>query len=424
MPHVLTETFVRDLSERPPPARRMEYRDAAFASVDGQLVLRHETSGRLVWSFVYYVPGGVRDGKRPRRRLRIGRYPRIDLAKARLVAGEWSDAVDAGLDPAAARHGERTFADLWKEYLERHAKPRKRSWRDDEWFAKRHILDWREDRYGPTFGERPVRDIGRREIVRLLDSIVDAGSPRSANMVKSLLSGIFRFGADRGWLAQSPMLGMRQPADTPARDRQLSEEEIVAFWNACRAREGVRRTCALPLILVTAQRPGEVLTVEVAEVDLERARWTIPATKTKNGRANLVPLSSLAVELFAEALASPVSERRPFLKGAPPEHRNPTFYANDVDPVRKAMAKEPEREVSRWTPHDLRRTAYSGMTSVGLPRVPVVEAVVNHAIAGVAATYDVYDYLPEKTDALNRWGLHLLRLTEGRVNDNVAHLVR
>jgi hypothetical protein len=54
----------------------------------------------------------------------------------------------------------------------------------------------------------------------------------------------------------------------------------------------------------------------------------------------------------------------------------------------------------------------------------IVEAVLNHISghkAGVAGIYNRATYLPEKTDALNRWATHLLSVVEsGAAADDKA----
>lgn len=412
----LTEKLLRSL-EGSPPDRRVQYFDETFGEGSGQLILRHEVSGRLYWSFLYYVPG-----QRSRRRLALGAYPRVSLAEARRKAGEWEDAVARGRDPGSARHGERSFRDLWTEYLERHAKRSKKSWRQDVSLAERHVLSRRLEPKGPRFGDLPVEEISRRDVVLLVDAILDEGFARTAIRVQSLLSAVFAFGADSGWVEQSPILGMRRRAPTRQRSRKLSDEEIVAFWRSCREQESVRRRCGLPLVLVTAQRPGEVLTMQRRDIDLARGVWRLP--ETKSGREHLVPLSALAVRLLGEALEEPFSDDYPFLRREPAAHRNPAFPVAEVDEVRAGMEARLKGEPERWVPHDLRRTAYSGMTALGLPRFPVVEAVVNHAVPGVAGVYDRHDYWPEKAAALERWAAHLGALLDGREGASVLPFTR
>src|SRR5687768_4347240 len=60
---------------------------------------------------------------------------------------------------------------------------------------------------------------------------------------------------------------------------------------------------ALKLSLVTAQRIGEVTGIALSELDLNPAApaWTVPGIRSKNGQANRVPLSRLALKLIEEA---------------------------------------------------------------------------------------------------------------------------
>lgn len=65
-----------------------------------------------------------------------------------------------------------------------------------------------------------------------------------------------------------------------------------------------------------------------------------------------------------------------------------------------------------WTLHDLRRTAASGMASLGTAP-HVIEAVLNHrsgVIRGVAAVYNRCRYEPEKRVALDLWGAYVAAL--------------
>jgi integrase len=53
----------------------------------------------------------------------------------------------------------------------------------------------------------------------------------------------------------------------------------------------------------------------------------------------------------------------------------------------------------RWTLHDLRRTGRSLMSRAKVPS-DHAERVMGHVIGGVRETYDRYEYLDEKRDAL------------------------
>jgi hypothetical protein len=67
--------------------------------------------------------------------------------------------------------------------------------------------------------------------------------------------------------------------------------------------------------------------------------------------------------------------------------------------------------VKAWRWHDLRRTARTGMTRLGVPREHA-EAAINH-VSGRSAlerTYDRHDYAAEAAAALARWQAHVAGL--------------
>jgi integrase len=73
------------------------------------------------------------------------------------------------------------------------------------------------------------------------------------------------------------------------------------------------------------------------------------------------------------------------------------------------------------TPHDLRRTAASYMTSIGISPL-VVSKILNHAEAGVTAVYDRHSYDAEKRAALDAWGARLQQIVDA--SDRHANIVQ
>ena len=66
--------------------------------------------------------------------------------------------------------------------------------------------------------------------------------------------------------------------------------------------------------------------------------------------------------------------------------------------------------LEHFTPHDLRRTAASHMTGMGISRL-VVSKILNHAESGVTAVYDRHSYDNEKREALDAWAARVDTLT-------------
>jgi integrase len=203
----------------------------------------------------------------------------------------------------------------------------------------------------------------------------------------------------------------------------LSPDEIAAFWKALDSRPaGMPRRCAIALMLelVTAQRKGEVVGAEWSEMDREQERvWVIPAEKAKNGLAHRVPLSDLALSLLAEL--KPLSGGSKWLFPSPKADRpmEPRAVNHAVLRVIDKLGVGGD-----MTPHDLRRSAASHMTGMGISRF-VVARILNHVERGVTAVYDRYSYDREKRQALDAWARRVTAIIAGeREASNVYELAR
>jgi integrase len=170
---------------------------------------------------------------------------------------------------------------------------------------------------------------------------------------------------------------------------------------------------ALKLILVTAQRPGEVIGIHSSEID--GCWWTIPAERSKNGREHRVFLTPLAINLM-EGEKGFVFESP---KGEKPIGVNALARAlrNNLKPHPKTgkirMQMEP------FTPHDLRRTAATRLAEMGYTD-EIIGAILNHTRPTVTAHhYNHYRYDKEKRTALENWARKLESIITGEQIDNV-----
>ena len=193
----------------------------------------------------------------------------------------------------------------------------------------------------------------------------------------------------------------------------LSADEIAALWRALANPElaispAIR--VALKLQLATAQRKGEVIGAEWGEFDLDGRVWTIPAEKAKNGMPHRVPLSPLAIAVLDEVEAAASKRPEPGRDSSPrwlfpsPRRTGKPITGPAVD-----HAMRDNRDMlgtGDATPHDLRRTAASHMTSIGVSRL-VVGKLLNHGEPGVTAVYDRHSYDAEKRAALTAWGARI-----------------
>jgi integrase len=157
------------------------------------------------------------------------------------------------------------------------------------------------------------------------------------------------------------------------------------------------------LSLLTAQRGGEVRAMRWVDVDLETRWWTIPAEVAKNGLAHRVPLSHAAHELLLPLQATAAS---------PWVFPSPRLPHRPVKNVHTPAGRLEAQSGVAFVPHDLRRTAASHMTSMGIPRL-VVAKILNHSEPGVTRVYDRHSYDAEKRQALEAWGRKVLALVTG-----------
>jgi integrase len=365
------------------------------------LGLRVSSSGRKTWFIMYRSKGRLR-------RLTLGTYPALSLADARGQAMGARHAVAEGEDPALQRYDARhapTVADLAVQYLDMYAKVHKKSWREDARLLHHEIL--------PSWGHQKAFDITRRDVIALLDRIVERGAPIQANRVLALVRKMFNWAISRDLLEHNPCLQVKPPGKEHQRDRVLNDDEIRLVWNAAEQLDP-SSAAQLKLRLLTAQRGGEVRTMRWEDVDVASGWWTIPSHIAKNGLAHRVPLSHPAQDILRELQTITGAEPWVF-----PSHRRP---GQPVLDVRKAMRRMCLLSGVTFTPHDLRRTAASHMTSLGVARL-VVGKILNHAEPGVTKVYDRHSYDAEKREALNAWGARLMELVMAG-DYKVLHLLR
>lgn len=234
-------------------------------------------------------------------------------------------------------------------------------------------------------------------------------APIGANRLLELLVRLFNFAIDRETLDANPCARVAKPGGKESsRDRVLSPDEIRTLWNALdRAWFTEQTAAALRLILITAQRPGEVVSMRREDLDLAEGWWTIPAERAKNGLAHRVPLNRTARQILELLPAG-----SPWVFPSPGVdqhiHRNALALA-----IRRARQRQTDPlEVGDFSPHDLRRTAASHMASVGVERF-VIGKLLNHVEPGVTKVYDRHSYDAEKKRAMDKWGRTLSAILTG-----------
>ena len=372
---------------KPPAVGQIDYFDQRLPG----FALRVTEHGHKSWTVLYRHGGRLR-------RLTLGTYPQVSLADARSKAREALLASTQGHDPAGDKQAERgaaTFGELAHEYVEHHAKPNKRSWHKDQRSLERDVL--------PRWHHTKANAVTRRDVRQLLDDIVARGAPIQANRILALVRKVFNFGIERDIVEVNPCHRLRRPAEENQRDRVLLADEIGTVWRAFDA-EPLLTGTAFKTLLLTAQRGGEVLSMRWDDLDIVTGWWTIPAERAKNGHTHRVPLSLQAQRLL-ENLRTQGS-------GSPWAFPHPQRQEQPMTRLDPAALRVRRKTGVEFAPHDLRRTAASYMTGMGISRLTVAK-ILNHVERGVTAVYDRHSYDQEKRQALEAWSARLEAIISG-----------
>ena len=385
-----------------------KFRDIREKNRDG-FALTVFPSGKKSFIYIYHFGGR-------KRRMTLGKYPQCSLAEAKVLHREALTILKSGKDPADEKRKEKiavrdssTVEGLIEEYLEKWAKPNKRSWKADERCLYKDVK--------PYWGRLKASDISRRDVVLLLDRIKDRGAPIAANRTLACIRRMFSFGIERDIINANPCAAVKAVAKENRCDRVLSEEEIKILWHAWNQNTNqdnplhvihmsAETKLVLKLQLASAQRKGEIISAEWSELNLNTGWWTIPALKAKNNQTHRVPLSSLAIELLGEIKQLSGDSRFLF----PAKLKDTHITGSSID---HAVRRCNFNGVKPWTPHDCRRTTASYITSMGISRL-VVSKILNHSeSSSVTAVYDRHSYDNEKQHALERWAKELKRIIYG-----------
>jgi integrase len=380
------------------------------------LMFRVAPSGIKSWSLVYR-----RQGDNKRRRVKLGRFPTVSLKDARVKAGRLKEAIAEGADPAAPLVEVKkveTVDQLLDRYLV-DSRPPSAKWGDEvERVFKKDVR--------PVIGTHKVAAVKRADVLAIVNAVKDRGAGVAANRTLAAIRRAFNWAVAEEYMDANPAARIPRKVKEDPRNRALGEAEIRAFWLGLDdAPMTVGIKLALRIALTTGQRIGEILRAPRSEIDLDRAEWQIPASRAKNGREHLVPLSPLAIELFHQARELSTHERFIFPNRAKSDH----LEVNAVGHALRRALPQLGLADAPATAHDLRRTVASNLARMGIPEA-VIAHLLNHKSeierTVTSRVYNQHAYAAEKRQALEAWATVLADIIEGRSGPkgNVARMQR
>src|SRR5471032_1261802 len=387
-----------------------------FLPDGGGLFLKVAATGSK--SFVFRYTYGAR-----RRLMTLGTYPELELAQARQKHLEARKALDSGVDPLQVNQAAQqalkaalTVEQLGAEWM---ARVIEKQFKKPEEVRRMLIVD-----IYPRIGKFLAKDITSRETALVINRVVDRGAPVQANRVLRTLKKLFTYAVEQSHIDTNPVTMTIKGAGGKemSRERNLALDEIRAVlteFDTTAAKTSWQVRNIVKLLILTAQRSGEVCGMEWKHVNLDGGVWTLPKDITKSERAHVVHLSAQALAILKEIEPLTGGNRYVFTSEKDDKRHIETRSLSQA--LRKRLADSDLRDMEQFTPHDLRRTAASRMADMSIAP-HVIEKILNHVMTGAMGIYNRADYYAERKEALTRWGDRIEQLMNNDENSNIVFL--
>ncbi|MCV3240637.1 tyrosine-type recombinase/integrase [Mesorhizobium sp. ZC-5] len=435
-----------------PPAdgRRYEVMDSVVPGFG----VRVSAKGKRTFILIARYP----PRKHPSRR-EIGVYGKMTLDQARDTARNWAQLVQQGVDPNEKNEAdqrkdshrrENTFELVLEDYIEKAVEgpnklePKLRTAKE----VKRILYsEYCNDRVvGKTtrkgLGPKPISDVSRKDIQTVIDDAIARGSAGAAHQILGMVRAMINWAIDQGkyGIESSPcdrMKPKRIIGPKLKRSRFHSDEEIKVIWEAVQLL-GYPYGPLLLLLILLGRRRAEVANARWREFDLENKLWHVPGKRMKGQIPDVVPLTDTAISIlqslprfsgentgdfiFSTTFGKkPVNGfgkikvrldeivRRMLSDTARVVGQEHTATSHAIPVARSACLSPSITEMDHFVLHDFRRTIRTHLPRLGVDR-DVAELILAHKKTGIQSVYDIYEYLAEKRNALNRWDAHLREL--------------
>lgn len=299
-----------------------------------------------------------------RRRITIGTWPVVPLAKARERAKDKLAEIQLG-----GGHAPIPFKKLKQRFLED---------------IKGDVRPRTYDSYSWLLGRLEIAGDANTITLRTLTEKTSNMAPSVQQHVLAVVKIMFRWGVGKGYLKSNPTDALKVKK-AKGRKRFLDPDEIRQVW---RATPDNPFGTTVKLLLLTGQRRNEIQHFRLKE-DLV----TIPGEFVKNHRDHTFPVAGATKKLIAL-------------------DRSWGGWSRSKQLLDQAINDERDNEIPPWTLHDLRRTFRTTWASLKLPR-EVAEKYINH-VSGVQSPveqiYDQHSYIPEMRECIKVYTAHILQL--------------
>jgi integrase len=381
----------------------------------GGLQLWVDPRGYRLWRLAYRF-----DGKQ--RALALGPYPKLSLAEARRSHEKARALIKDGVDPSVDRRVQRstrrvaaanTFGAIADELIARKEKQGRAA-------ATLDKAKWLSGLACAKLGKRPISDIRPPEVLDVLKVTEQRGRPDAARRLRAFIGQVFRHAIATARAENDPTSALRDallPPKVKHRAAIRDPAELGSFLRAVEGYMGQSETkAALRLLPLVYTRPGELTQAEWAEFDLDKAVWSVPASREKMRRGFDVPLARQAVAILRE-LQGLTGHRRLVFPGMRSPER--PISENTLNAAMRRLGYGQD-EV---TAHGFRSTASTLLNESKRWSIDAIERSLNHVEGNaVRRAYDRSRHWEERVRMAQWWADHLdeLRLSDANALNAVA----
>ena len=351
-----------------------------------------------------------------RKTLALGIYPEVSLAKARVRRDKARVLLADGIDPSTAKQVDKQAkADAAANTFEAVAR---------DWLIKTKVkraeithlkvTTWLEKDAFPFIGNMPISAIGPRDVLDKVVRKVEArGAIDTAHRLKQLCGQVFRYAVVTGLAERDVTTDLREALATKTTKHHAAitePKQVGGLMRSIFAYTGHPCTvAALKLTPLVFVRPGELRTMEWAELDLDAAEWRIPGSKMKMKVEHVVPLCTQAVELLRSV--QPITGHGRYVFPSLRTGERP-MSENTINGAVRAMGYSKEVH----TAHGFRATARTILDEVLGERVDLIEHQLAHAVKDASGrAYNRTSHLPARRVMMQNWANYLDKLRIGAV---------
>jgi integrase len=395
-------------------ARRAQPRPRPYRLADGQgLYLEVVPSGSRYWRLKYRFAG-------KEKRLAIGVYPAVSLAKARQVALQARGLLTDGIDPSVkkrekARELKRAAANSFEAVAREWHATMSPKWTPHH--ADDVIKSLDKDIF-PAIGQRPIVDLKAPELLDAIRKIEKRGAIDIAQRVRQRCSSVFAYAIGSGFVENNPITGMKGIFATRKKEprRMLPRAELPDFLRKLESHKGDRLVqLALRLVVLTMVRTVELRGARWDEFDFEKKLWSIPAERMKMRIPHIVPLSRQAVAALKEL--KPITGHYELSFPGRSDNRKP-ISENTMLYALYRMGYH-----RRATTHGFRALASTILNESGKWSADAIERqLARRERNAVRAAYHRAEYLDERTRMMQWWADFLDTERAKAGDDNVISL--